>query len=64
MGAWGCGVFKNDTASVARQFRHHLVEGGAFRGAFRKVVFAVTDWSEERRFIGPFLAEFGNPGPG
>ena len=63
LGAWGCGVFKNDTASVARQFRQHLVERGTFRGAFRRVVFAVTDWSEERRFIGPFLAEFGGPGP-
>jgi uncharacterized protein (TIGR02452 family) len=63
LGAWGCGVFKNDTASVACQFRQHLVDG-AFRGAFRRVVFAVTDWSEEHRFIGPFLAEFGSPGAG
>lgn len=58
LGAWGCGVFKNDTARVARQFHQHLVEGETFRGAFRKVVFAVTDWSEERRFIGPFTAQF------
>src|SRR5262249_53317890 len=27
LGAWGCGVFKNDTARVAQAFRRHLVEG-------------------------------------
>ena len=57
LGAWGCGVFKNDPARVAALFHHHLVEG-VFRGAFEKVVFAVTDWSPERRFIGPFEAQF------
>ena len=25
-----------------------------FEGVFRAVVFAITDWSEEKRFIGPF----------
>ncbi len=59
LGAWGCGVFKNDTASVAGWFYHHLVENPAFRSVFKKVVFAVTDWSEERRFIGPFADVFG-----
>ena len=29
-----------------------------FRGAFSKVIFAVLDWSEERRFIGPFQRSF------
>jgi len=58
LGAWGCGVFKNDTARVAEAFRRHLIETETFRGAFKKVVFAVTDWSPERRFIGPFEAVF------
>src|SRR5205823_257311 len=49
LGAWGCGVFKNDTGRVAGWFHRHLVEGATFRGAFKKVVFAVTDWSEDRR---------------
>ena len=58
LGAWGCGVFKNDTTAVARGFRHFLVESETFRGAFRRVVFAVTDRSEERRFTSPFVAAF------
>jgi uncharacterized protein (TIGR02452 family) len=60
LGAWGCGVFKNDTTRVAQAFRRHLVEAETFRGAFKKVVFAVTDWSPERRFIGPFEATFSS----
>jgi uncharacterized protein (TIGR02452 family) len=60
LGAWGCGVFKNDTARVADWFHYHLVENPVFLGAFRQVVFAVTDWSPERRFIGPFAARFGD----
>jgi uncharacterized protein (TIGR02452 family) len=59
LGAWGCGVFKNDTAKVAGWFHHHLLENPTFRGVFKTVVFAVTDWSEDRRFIGPFADVFG-----
>ncbi len=59
LGAWGCGVFKNDPVDVAGWFYDHLVGNPAFKGQFKKVVFAVTDWSEERRFIGPFEERFG-----
>jgi uncharacterized protein (TIGR02452 family) len=52
LGAWGCGVFRNDPAEVARLFSDALQ--GPFRGAFEVVVFAVLDWSEDRRTIGPF----------
>ncbi len=52
LGAWGCGVFGNDCAVVAELFRRALAYH--FRGVFARVVFAVLDWSEERRFIGPF----------
>ena len=30
-----------------------------FGGAFAEVAFAVTDWSLEQRFIGPFQHVFG-----
>ncbi len=30
-----------------------------FKGVFRTVVFAITDWSEDRRFVGPFCRAFG-----
>ena len=58
LGAWGCGVFKNDPTRVAQAFHRYLIEGATFCGAFKHVVFAVTDWSAERRFIGPFEATF------
>jgi uncharacterized protein (TIGR02452 family) len=58
LGAWGCGVFKNDPAHVAACFAAEL--HGPFAGVFREVVFAVLDWSEERRFVRPFVEHFGN----
>jgi uncharacterized protein (TIGR02452 family) len=56
LGAWGCGAFANDTARTARDFRAALE--GEFSGSFREVVFAITDWSRERRFLGPFRDAF------
>jgi len=56
LGAWGCGVFGNDPTEVAGLFHDAL--HGAFAGAFRHVAFAVLDWSEEERFIGPFMRRF------
>jgi uncharacterized protein (TIGR02452 family) len=41
LGAWGCGVFRNDPAMVAGAFRALL--HGEFAGAFPRVVFAVLD---------------------
>ncbi|HMP82116.1 MAG TPA: TIGR02452 family protein [Verrucomicrobiota bacterium] len=46
LGAWGCGVFRNDPRAVARIFADLLQPGGRFAGAFGKVVFAVFDRSE------------------
>lgn len=56
LGAWGCGVFGNDPAVVADQFARAL--DGPFAGAFEEVVFAVLDWSAERRFVRPFAERF------
>ena len=58
LGAWGCGVFGNDPAVVARAFALELE--GTYAGAFDEVTFAVLDWSEERRFILPFLSRFAS----
>ena len=52
LGAWGCGAFANDPYRTAVDFRAALET--EFRGAFSEVVFAITDWSPERRFLGPF----------
>lgn len=56
LGAWGCGAFGNDGQTIADLFRGALVT--PFRGIFARVVFAITDWSKERRFIGPFQRAF------
>lgn len=40
LGAWGCGVFKNDPALVAAIFKD-LLRSERFRGAFARVCFAV-----------------------
>ncbi|MFC5670231.1 TIGR02452 family protein [Streptomyces incanus] len=43
LGAWGCGVFRNDPAQVAAAFRAPLEPGGRFAGAFEHVVFGILD---------------------
>ncbi|WP_431964732.1 TIGR02452 family protein [Actinacidiphila sp. bgisy160] len=54
LGAWGCGVFRNDPAAVAAAFRGHLGPGGRFADRFGRVVFAVLD----RRADSPTRAAF------
>ncbi|MFG2985768.1 TIGR02452 family protein [Streptomyces sp. NPDC048258] len=41
LGAWGCGVFRNDPAEVAEAFRGLL--RGRFAGVFNRVVFGILD---------------------
>ncbi|MEZ0390129.1 MAG: TIGR02452 family protein, partial [Verrucomicrobium sp.] len=43
LGAWGCGVFRNDPAQVARVFTELLQTGGEYEGVFERVVFAIHD---------------------
>lgn len=43
LGAWGCGVFRNDPAMVAESFYKQLTNGGEFEGKFKKVIFGVLD---------------------
>lgn len=54
LGAWGCGVFRNDPHDIARLFGKHLY--GKFQNHFKKVVFAV--YSKNERFIQPFKEIF------
>jgi uncharacterized protein (TIGR02452 family) len=56
LGAWGCGAFANDPRRTAVDFRQALESD--FRGAFSDIVFAITDWSPERKFLGPFRDVF------
>jgi uncharacterized protein (TIGR02452 family) len=59
LGAWGCGAFGNDPALTALSFRSALT--GPFVDAFSQVVFAVTDWTPERRTLGDFRDAFAPP---
>jgi uncharacterized protein (TIGR02452 family) len=56
LGAWGCGAFENDPYRTATAFRQALEND--FGGAFSDIVFAITDWSPERKFLGPFRDVF------
>ena len=58
LGAWGCGVFKNNPAEVAAYFRHYLAEDALFRHAFAKVAFAVLDSTANESTIQPFRNAF------
>lgn len=56
LGAWGCGAFGNDGVMIAGLFKRAFAEN--FKEVFEKVIFAITDWSPEQRFIGPFQKVF------
>lgn len=55
LGAYGCGVFRNDPREIAVWWREHLEEGmGQY---FDSVFHAVLDHSKEQRCIKAFMAE-------
>lgn len=59
LGAWGCGVFRNDPVQVAAAFKQHLTGGGRFAGEFERIVFAVLDNSAGQSNLAAFRAAFG-----
>jgi len=56
--AWRMGLWRirNDTHGTAVDFREALEN--KFSGVFSDIVFAIADWSVERRFLGPFREVF------
>lgn len=52
LGAWGCGNFANDPGMIADLFRQAL--DGAFKGAFRRVTFAIVETTSDRRCLNQF----------
>jgi uncharacterized protein (TIGR02452 family) len=52
LGAWGCGAFGCDTASIAKIFVDTLRD--QFDCKFRTVIFAIVDDTMNRRLVGPF----------
>lgn len=55
LGAWGCGVFRNDPVEVAEVFAAALEESG---GTFERVVFAVWERSGDGPNLQAFRARF------
>lgn len=54
LGAWGCGVFRNNPENIASLFHEAL--SGPFAGRFRKIVFAVK--TNKESIIEPFRKYF------
>lgn len=52
LGAWGCGVFRNEPRDVADAFAHLLL--GPYRGAFDRAVFPVYDRTRDRATLRAF----------
>ncbi|WP_035611675.1 TIGR02452 family protein [Haloferula sp. BvORR071] len=57
LGAWGCGVFRNDPAMVAGVFRDWLNDD-VWRGRFKRVRFSVLDRSAEMETFKAFERAF------
>ncbi|MFI1507081.1 TIGR02452 family protein [Streptomyces sp. NPDC020597] len=62
LGAWGCGVFRNDPAQVAEAFRALLAAGGRFEHRFAHVVFGVLDRTPGGTVRAAFEHAFGRTG--
>lgn len=45
LGAWGCGVFKNDPNKIAKLFSKQLK--GKYKNAFKRIVFAIYTKNEQ-----------------
>jgi uncharacterized protein (TIGR02452 family) len=58
LGAWGCGVFRNNPRDVAGYFKHFLSPEGKYARAFEGVVFAVPDFPSSLANYNGFLAVF------
>lgn len=52
LGAWGCGVFRNDPEQIAAVFKEHL--DTKYRNKFDLVVWAILDNSQERTTFNTF----------
>lgn len=56
LGAWGCGVFRNNSEEVAKYFKEII--STKFSTAFKKIVFAVYSTSENNNILNDFKKEF------
>lgn len=62
LGAWGCGVFRNQPDMVAGVF-HDWLQHEQFAGCFDRVVFAIYSRDKEKSTLKAFQAAFLAQGP-
>jgi uncharacterized protein (TIGR02452 family) len=55
LGAWGCGVFRNEASDVARYFKE--VIDAKFKHSFKEIIYAIYDSSDKKVNFNAFLAE-------
>ncbi|MCX4966256.1 TIGR02452 family protein [Streptomyces sp. NBC_00654] len=60
LGAWGCGVFRNDPAQVAGAFHTLLRDGGRFGGHFEQIVFGILERGPESAVRTAFAGTFAD----
>lgn len=57
LGAYGCGVFKNDPKLIAKYFNELLYEEN-YVAYFESIIFAIYDKTDNKECLGPFEEEF------
>lgn len=63
LGAWGCGVFRNDPRLVAQIFMNLLMSAD-WRGRFSKVIFSILDTTPDSEVMRIFKAAAAEVGTG
>ncbi|MEK0178115.1 TIGR02452 family protein [Microcoleus anatoxicus] len=58
LGAWGCGVFRNNPAMVAQMFADLLLPSGQFYRRVKSILFSVLDSSEQAKVFAEFHSRF------
>jgi uncharacterized protein (TIGR02452 family) len=58
LGAWGCGVFKNNPGDIARIFYELVFNDVETKGLFKEIVFAIYDYSSDKSVLNVFKREF------
>ena len=57
LGAWGCGAFQNEPASIAKAFREYILKADS-SGSFDNIVFAIPGRKNKEGNFDIFQKEF------